>query len=249
MAFTLPPPLAFLASPFWALLRSYSWPLYLISLLIVCLRARSIEQTPTAPIPLWSGINLILFSLCTQQSTFRLLSTLRQTSTSIKNDLTISIKRNQLQRYGWETASFIGLAISSIVLLLFGLFLPNMETLPIQDGWLLFARLLLLTTILSSLPITIKPSSSALRRLLLLLLGICGVEEPDALAQSQNGGRVSNWFILDKAVMGVTVVICGVISAVFGQELDGIAQIGAVVSNVLCLLVPGQSALNCQAKG
>lgn len=78
-----------------------------------------------------------------------------------------------------------------------------------------------------------------------MLLGLkaCGVEEPDGLGRSQNGGRVSTLLIIDKVVMAFTVVVCGAAAGFLGGregQIETMAQAGALLANVLGLLIPGQ---------
>lgn len=133
---------------------------------------------------IWGGIAIILFTLVSHHSSFEHQRSLRQTSrTSVKrNSIAPLPTLKAVKQHGWETASFCGLLGASLVLLAWALVgylavpLPEgygqpgniLSALPVNDGWLSFARLILVIALLSGLPSSIRPARKTVKRLLML---------------------------------------------------------------------------------
>ena len=129
--------------PFLARLPTWSISLYLVALMIVGIRIRKLEWTNASP-PLrfpgegvyevrkidneamgyspWGGIAIILFSLSAHQTSWDQQSALRETASALKSsqtgekDVTKTAKR-----YGWERASFLGMAAAALISMGWGL--------------------------------------------------------------------------------------------------------------------------------
>jgi amino acid permease len=125
----------------------------------------------------WAGISIIVFSVSSQQSSFAQQRSLRQTSRAhtFAEDSTLK----KIRRVGWLAAAFFGLLGSSLINMAWGLVgylaIPNggkqvniFLSLPQKDGLLSFARLLVLITLLATLPASLRSGRKAFRRLVVL---------------------------------------------------------------------------------
>ena len=126
---------------------------------------------------IWAGISIIVFAVSGQQASFAQQRSLRQTSRSYTFAEDSTLKK--VAKLGWPAAAFFGLLGASLVNMAWGLVgylaIPGggkqvniFLSLPERDGLTDFARLLVLVTLLATLPATLRSARKALRRLILL---------------------------------------------------------------------------------
>jgi hypothetical protein len=162
----------------------------------------------------------MLFSLSAHQTSWDQQSALRETASALRSsDDAADGKTRSAKRYGWEGASFLGMAAAVLVSMGWGLVgylgIPGggekgaqdagellchhvtwrtaniFSSLPINDGWIATARILVLTTLLATLSFSLHPARASLLRLFELPFAARGARSETARLRSRRKPRPS----------------------------------------------------------
>jgi amino acid permease len=157
----------------------------------------------------------------------------------------VSLRRTA-RRHSWEAAAFLGLAFAAVILFGWGLMghlaIPRplsgnlFDSLPRDDGWLLFARLLVLVTAVSSLPSVAAPARDTMADAFRVVFG----KKKDKRRKRGKAWRLG-W---KRRVSGAIVwmaILAATLALVSPDRLADIAEVvGFTGGAILGFVIPGE---------
>lgn len=237
----------------------------------------------------WGGISILIFCFSSHQSTFAFQRSLKPPKSLLlptqQQHRNILSRHIRPQRYNFEMVAFSALLASALVCLGWGLVgylaipYPHVgpinifNSLPHDDTWFAFARLLVLTTMLCGFGSVVRPATTAMRRLLQWPLRFYRQQEEayqrrirDAessddsdsdldmhmpAATNKDTTRRNKIKALKRTAVLLAWVIATLLALLFGTNNVTLASmvevIGCIGSAIQAFIVPGPFSLPCIA--